>query len=304
MVAAIAQRPEAMWVFKIVGPPADVATTESAWRSFLQQVTFGDDHLPRWSVPEGWKELPGNSFRHATLLISGVEPPLELAVSRLPSGQDLLMNVNRWRGQLELEPLQSEQLETQLEKFSAGSETWLVFDASGVTAPSGTGASPMAMTPPAATNPAPASSESSPETALPFEFAPPDQWNPGPTTQFTLRRFMKTSDEGAVQLAMTRLQMREQSWADNVGVWCGELGIAALTADEVAARTKEIAIDGKSAKSIALESPAAGKASRIVTWSDGDESWFIKMTGDTTLMAASEDDFQRLLDSIRFSSKQ
>jgi hypothetical protein len=303
IVAAIAQRPDAMWVFKIVGSPADMSSTEAAWRSFFEQITFGDDNVPHWTVPDGWKELPGNSFRHATLLIPGVDPPLELAISRLPAGQDLLMNVNRWRGQLALEPLRSDQLEAQWEKITAGSETLLVFDATGVSAAAAP-AGPMSMGAPAAPAAA-ANSTVDPATdaELPFEFTPPEDWQPGPTTQFTLRRFLKTAGERSAQLAITRLQTAGQVWADNVGVWCGELGIAPLTADEVAAQTKEVSIDGRSAQSIALQSlPETGKASRIVSWSEGAESWFIKLTGDAALVAESDAEFEQLLASIRFAA--
>lgn len=299
MVAAVAQRPEAMWVFKIMGPPEDVSSTETAWRTFIQSVTFDDaSQLPRWTLPEGWQERPGNAFRHATLLIPGVEPPLELAISRLPPGQDLLMNVNRWRGQLELESLPADQLDSQLEKLVAGPETFLLLDASGFSNGSMTGVGPMASQ--SSANTANKSSVEATDAELPFEFTAPDQWDIGPTTQFTLRRFMRTDGSRTVQLAITRLPSAAQSWNDTVGVWCGELGLPPLPAEQVAELTQDRSVDGRSARMILLKSEADRKASQILHWSTETDSWYIKLTGDASLVEESLATFDQFVDSIRF----
>ena len=56
----------------------------------------------RWSLPKGWRELPGSGMRAATLLPPG-GGKLEGTVIALPGdvGGELA-NVNRWRGQLGL----------------------------------------------------------------------------------------------------------------------------------------------------------------------------------------------------------
>lgn len=302
MVAAILQRPEAMWVFKIVGSPDQVAKTETAWRPFLEAVTFeSESQLPRWTLPAGWEELPGNDFRHATLLMSGVDPPLELAISKLPPGQDLLMNVNRWRGQLELEPLSQDRLDAELGKISAGPETFLLFDATGVSASSTPMGGPQGV-PPSSTAGGSTSlpTAGAAAAALPFEFSPPDQWESGPTTQFTLRRFVRTEGTRTVQLAITRLPSTGQSWNDNVGVWCGELGLPTLPPEKITEQTQARIIDGRPAQSILLKSDAEGKASQIVHWTTDVESWYIKLTGDASLVDESQATLDALVNSIRF----
>ncbi len=307
MVAAIVQRPEAMWVFKISGPPADISATESDWQAFLEQVSFDESNLPQWKLPAGWTELPGDSFRYKTLTISGAQPPLELAVSRLPPGQDLLMNVNRWRGQLALDPIQEADLEPSLTKLTVGQETFLLFDESGEGTGSMTSPGPNVRPPAAtdATNEANETTTSTGEASLPFEFTAPENWEPGPTTNFTLRRFVKTDGSRSAQLAITRLPTATQSWADNVGVWCGELGIPALTTAEVDQQTKEVSIDGRAAKSIALQSAEPkGSASRIVCWTGDSESWFFKLTGEASLVAESQPALDQFLQSIRFKAQK
>lgn len=305
MVAAIVERPEATWVFKIVGSPADVGATESSWRGFLAQVQFDENNLPRWTLPPDWVERPGDNFRFASLSIPGAASALEMAVSRLPPGQDLLMNVNRWRGQLELDPMQADGLVSSLGKIAVGKTEALLFDATGRAAatPSMPGA---AVRPPTDSGPGrvPTELAAAGDVELPFEYTAPEQWESGATTSFTLRRFLKRDGDRSAQLAVTRLPNGGQSWADNVGVWCGELGIAALDRAEVDRQTQKTVIDGREANSIALESAdPQGKASQIVCWTDSAESWFFKLTGDKSMVAESRPAFEQFLRSIRFKSK-
>ncbi len=55
-----------------------------------------------WSVPEGWSETPTKQMRLANFAIAGGG---EAGVFLFPGGGDTLANVNRWRGQAGLAPL-------------------------------------------------------------------------------------------------------------------------------------------------------------------------------------------------------
>lgn len=65
----------------------------------------------RWSTPRGWQERGGDGMRMATLVPPG-RGRAEVTVVALPGdvGGELA-NVNRWRGQLGLEPLEPAALE-------------------------------------------------------------------------------------------------------------------------------------------------------------------------------------------------
>lgn len=57
-----------------------------------------------WTTPEGWAELPATQFRTANFQL-GANLETECYVSILPGGGGgLLGNVNRWRGQMGVEP--------------------------------------------------------------------------------------------------------------------------------------------------------------------------------------------------------
>lgn len=64
-----------------------------------------------WSLPEGWTQEPGDDIRFATLTDARSDPPLTITVTKLPArAGDLLANVNRWRGQLGLAPIDEAQM--------------------------------------------------------------------------------------------------------------------------------------------------------------------------------------------------
>lgn len=64
----------------------------------------------RWTTPAGWKELPASGMRAGTLVPPGGDGT-EVSIFALPgdAGGDLA-NVNRWRGQIGLKAIKSEEL--------------------------------------------------------------------------------------------------------------------------------------------------------------------------------------------------
>jgi hypothetical protein len=113
-----------LWFFKLTGPVEAVTQQETALHAFLKTVRF-EKNQPTWGLPAEWEQKPGNEFRYATLLIPSPEKPLELTVSRLPRGDEpladqLLANINRWRGQVSQSPLKPEELASSVEEVEIG----------------------------------------------------------------------------------------------------------------------------------------------------------------------------------------
>lgn len=74
-----------------------------------------------WTLPEGWRQVPGERpMRLATFEASGEAGPVEVAVTRFPGrvGGELA-NMNRWRGQMGLGPLDEGELEAAIERWEA-----------------------------------------------------------------------------------------------------------------------------------------------------------------------------------------
>ncbi len=81
-----------------------------------------------WTLPKGWTETPGNGMRFATL-----NPPgpgkVEVSVVCLPgqAGGELA-NVNRWRGQIGLEPMDEKALAASRQTVKSKAGAVAVFD--------------------------------------------------------------------------------------------------------------------------------------------------------------------------------
>jgi hypothetical protein len=134
------------WFFKLTGPIAAVAAQEAAFTDFLKTVKFAGDK-PEWTLPTDWQAQPGNQFRYATLVIPSEGKPLELTVSALPNSGDnnqeyLLVNINRWRGQLKLPPITAEQLPAESTTVDIGGTPATVVNLAGHAAPGGMGRPP------------------------------------------------------------------------------------------------------------------------------------------------------------------
>jgi hypothetical protein len=144
-LGAIVPLAEQGWFFKLTGPTEPVAALQEVFADFVKSVRFGPDGKPAWTLPEGWTEQPGGQIRYATLVIPGAAP-LELSVTVLPkSGDDesyALLNVNRWRGQLRLEPTTAAQLAGESNRLELDGATATLVNLVGHAAPGTMGRPP------------------------------------------------------------------------------------------------------------------------------------------------------------------
>ena len=68
----------------------------------------GADGLPNWQVPAGWKAAGPKPMRLASFDIPDAAGNGDVSISKLSgNGGGLLANVNRWRGQVGLAPLEA-----------------------------------------------------------------------------------------------------------------------------------------------------------------------------------------------------
>lgn len=75
-----------------------------------------------WQAPAGWRLLPENPpMRLATYVAKSPSGEVEVAISRFPGDVGgMLANVNRWRGQIGLSPIEEEELPSLLVAFDNG----------------------------------------------------------------------------------------------------------------------------------------------------------------------------------------
>ncbi|SFI07563.1 hypothetical protein [Planctomicrobium piriforme] len=73
-----------------------------------------------YTAPEGWSESAGNVNRLASLEAKPESGTVDISVSRILGGGDVLANVNRWRQQVPLEPWTEETLTKEIQKLEIG----------------------------------------------------------------------------------------------------------------------------------------------------------------------------------------
>jgi hypothetical protein len=116
MLGAIVPRPAKTWYFKMTGPMDLVAEQEAAFRQLVESLTFASpDAPPTWELPPDWQEQTGSGPRLATLTVAVQGQSLEVTVIELPNNNSptsVLDNVNRWRRQMQLPPIDESQLAT------------------------------------------------------------------------------------------------------------------------------------------------------------------------------------------------
>jgi hypothetical protein len=105
---------------------------DSAMPAMAGAAATGQPQL-KWDLPEGWQEVAPGEMRVASFRITGQNgKQADVSVIPLPgmAGGDL-NNVNRWRGQVGLPPVKTEELARLGEKVDAAGSEAILFDQAG-----------------------------------------------------------------------------------------------------------------------------------------------------------------------------
>lgn len=286
MVVAIALKENATWFFKVMAPAAMVGSGQEQLRSFFEKISFDESGNPKFDLPEGWTETPSQSMmRFSTVKFSAQGGPLEIAVSSLAPNQDLLSNVNRWRGQLQLPPVTKETM--KLEKVESDGGQLLIYDdTAGDSSPSQSSPPPVSQ----ARN-------------IQLNYNMPDGWSKGRESQIVKVRLLKQVEDEKVQISITELPASMNKWQPNVDRWLGELG---MTIEDkkafLAENATELKVDGAEAQRVRLisEDEKIERATIAIMAIRDDSAWFIKMSGPRELVADSEKEFDEFVESFKF----
>jgi hypothetical protein len=159
LIVAAANRDGVNFFFKLIGYEAVVAAQREAFLAFLKGVEFTAPESAvadapgaagvaveapagetRWQAPASWEELPATQFLLAKYRVAGEgDARAEVTVSMLAgSAGGLLPNVNRWRGQLNLGPVDEAGLAPLLQPVKAGGREAQLIELEGTDLKSGT----------------------------------------------------------------------------------------------------------------------------------------------------------------------
>jgi len=334
MLVGIAPVGDRAYFFKVVGPIAAVDRHANEIIKFMEGVRVGPGHPPAdWKMPDGWNFKIGSGMRVATVTINTDEKPLELAITTLPwrgTPEELLSNINRWRGQLKLPEAGQDQLAEFTRETKVGDATMTIvdlrgrFDAGAAMTPPFAGAVGAASRAAQGNDPQlPAGHppiegvDSQPNAPTPSragipKFDPPTHWQALPTGGMRKAAFqVGDQQKGAVVTLIdfpTDAGPMISDPLQNVNRWRREVGLADIEQKQLKDSVEEIEIDGQPARYVRLIPDAANadesKADRATLGAmvtSGNRVWFIKMTGASDVVANQEGEFKNFVKTIRFA---
>lgn len=148
MLAAMIPHDGQTWFFKLLGPFDVVGAEKQNFDSFIKSILFNDPNIPTtpeasiaqatptstglqsWSVPKDWTEEPPKPMRAASFAVKGSEGETgEVIVTQMDASffGSVLDNINRWRGQVGLERIKSEQ-DSKAQTIKAGGKELKLYD--------------------------------------------------------------------------------------------------------------------------------------------------------------------------------
>lgn len=298
LIGVIYPHGDLTWFFKLMGPESAVSAQAGAVNDFLKSVRFTDqgDRPMEWKLPEGWQQVAdakaNNPDHYATLRIESKDKPsLEMTVTKFPGTVGgLLANVNRWRGQVGLSPIEENELDkdTRKEEFNGNPTT--VVKLIGPGSKPGSGA-PFMNLPARAPD----------ETAL--HYTKPDGWREDPdhlvVQGFRRAAAFKASDaDGSVEISVTAAG---GDLLQNVNRWRGQVNLDPLTEDQVKDFPK---VEAAGASVPLIDTGEGADHKRIVgavVPLDG-QTWFFKMEGPAAAVEKQKSRFTDFLKSVTFGA--
>lgn len=324
LVGVMLPHGEEMWFFKMLGPDEAVKGHVEQVKSFVSTVKF-DKNEPSWTVPKGWTELPGDAVTFTSFVLDPATPTIKLAVSRFPGQQDLTANVNRWRGQLKLPPVDAEEAKKSAVplKTESGEALWVELSgtfsgASGMppfaggARPAGPMAGPIdpnnktlpAGHPPIDNAVVPPQQGGAPKPAVdaPFKYELPTGWTAAQTNGFTLAAFTVAVGSETLRITVSEAQ---GDLLSNINRWRVEqLGLPAIDGEQLLTATTKMKVSGLDADVVELIAPAGAGPQKaifgVIAKKSATSNYFIKLIGDAPLAQREREHFMKFVASIRF----
>jgi hypothetical protein len=290
----------------------------------------------RWTTPVGWEEKIPSDMRVASFAISQGAQKADVSVVPLPgfAGGEL-PNVNRWRGQVGLGPVEEGELVKLAETVQLAGDSARLYDFTGKSKDTGaptrilsavqhrsevawffkmTGDDALVQKEKpvfieflktvrfAAAGPTvlPASH---PAEGKPDWQVPPG-WQEVSGGEFLFAKFMIPGEGAPTAVNVSRSAGQGGGLAGNANRWRGQLGLAPWTESELTAAVKSVEASGVKASMVDMSGTDArsGLPARLVGMMVplADQTWFYKLMGDPKTVAAQQEAFQKFVQSVKY----
>lgn len=300
LIGVIYPHGDMTWFFKLTGPESAVNAQEMVFNDFRKSLRFTDkgDHPLEWQLPDGWQPVAdakaNNPGHYATLRIESTGlPTLELTVTKFPGAVGgLLANVNRWRGQIGLQPIAAADLDsvTKPEKLNGDSVT--VVDMTGPGMKAATSGAPFMNLPGAAPD------------KTPFHYTKPDGWEEAPDAGGPIVRaaiFAAKEGDQAAEITVTPLPGDAGGLLQNINRWRAQVKLEPL-AEEQLKDFPMVKVAGEQVPVIDTGEGAGHERIVGAVVENGGQSWFFKMKGPSGVVEKQKERFMDFLKSSKFDA--
>ncbi len=309
MLAAVLKTDQKAWFIKAVAGIDQIGQAEEKLIAFLEDIDLKSGQ-PTWELPEGWTTGPEKTMRLATLFLplddSNVEDTIQIEISiiGLPiTGEwqeQILSNINRWRGQLGREPITIGLL-SEMTKPMTVSEGSVLFDAIGWFDDAGMSNAPFAqMKPPLEAKPKPSNpmTGSVPVGRGELKETPPSDWKVLPGSAMRKASYTTANESTVTAFVFPATAPAMADPLANINRWRGEIGLEPTTAEQLVKETKSITLGGENSVYIEL---MGEKESTLAAMSVlGDQVWFFKLRGTKEAVETDRESFKKWLSTVQF----
>lgn len=312
MLGAIIPLADRVWFIKLQADVVQVDAVDDQLQQWVSELQFIDKE-PVFNLPEGWQQRPGGTMRFATLEIPAEPLPLEVSVSFLSKAEDwneqVAMNVNRWRGQLGLEPVETEFAGAKvLDDVSANPEEpaiWVDITGEPSAAPSMDpsmlgGAAPPTGGPAAGGPPAAAAPAATGER---LSYDAPSDWQPARVSSMRLAAFQMGPEDRKAEITVIPAGGDVRG---NVERWIGQIRSQAVDpaeVDTVISAAQKLVVDGRESQRFIIQGdgePAQSIDGTVVPLDEGFHL-FIKATGDSQTISQQSASIEQFLNSLKIN---
>jgi hypothetical protein len=290
LLAVMVPHQKDVWFFKLMGPEQAVSEQVQTFDRFIESLRFQGQagEAVTWTKPEGWKRIGEGGEVYARLRQEGKEPALEITITKLPPGaKDPRANIDRWRGQLGLGPIDEDKLKELVGNIKVDGVEGTRVDFVGGAKKRG--------------GPALA-------RGRPFRYTKPEDWEERPPDMpqgvYRPAVFLVRDGEHLAEVSVVPLAGLGGGAQANVNRWRRQLGLEPI--DDDAQLQKELrqldAADGKASYVDLLGRDPTGPKRLLGAWFiHGGRTWFIKMVGSPELVGKQRAAFEAFVQSLRFT---
>lgn len=297
MLAVMVPHAKEVWFFKLMALEKEVAKHEADFDALLRSVRFQDkkDEPIVFETPADWRKKFGPQPRYATLQLGPKGEGLEITITKLgPESADVRQNVDRWRNQLGLPPLDEDAFRKLHDNIKVDGIPATRVDLVGAIQPQ---AMPKQMPPHGAER-----------KAFPFRYTTPEGWEARPPMEkqgVSLPLVFRIQGNGQ-EAEMTAMSLPGEGGgaALNVNRWRKQVGLPAADAAQMERDARILKVGQKEAVYVDLSAPG-GKGERILgaILPVGRETWFFKLKGPGVLVGKEQSHFEAFMTSLRWNGE-